>query len=187
MNRSNTRRRFVRGAVGAAIVGLAGCGSPGTGAEGTTAGGTTEAGTTEGGMTEEGTTEGGMTEEGTAEGGMTEGGDAEAEETPPAGVSEEQFVSGPVPPAYRTATSQAGEQRDPNNLQTKESVRYQEASDAESEELITPGPNCGNCAEFIPDENGDGFGACAKVEGYIAADNWCVLWESIEEAQAEGS
>ena len=172
MNRwKETRRRFVGGAVGAAVVGLAGCGgSPGTGVQDAAEEGTTEAETPGAEATEEPTTEEGTTE-------------AEAEEELPEGVSEEEFVSGPVPEEYRTAESQAGEQRDPDDLQSKESVRFQEASEAEEAGLITPGPNCGNCAEYIPDQNGDGFGACARVEGYIDPEDWCVLWESIEEAE----
>jgi len=195
-----TRRRFVSGAVGATVVGLAGCGgSPGTGVEDaaeteaeTTAADATEVETTEVETTEEPTTEAETaetetTEEGTAGAETTEAGGAEAEEELPEGVSEEEFVFGPVPEEYRTATSQADEQRDPENLQSKESVRFQEASEAEVAGLITTVPNCGNCAEYIPDVNGDGFGACARVEGYIDPEDWCVLWESIEEAEAEGS
>ena len=175
-----TRRRFVSGAVGASIVGLAGCGgSPGTGVE--------DAAETEAETTAAEPTEAEATEEPMAEAETTEAGGAEAEEELPEGVSEEEFVFGPVPEEYRTAESQAGEQRDPDNLQSKESVRFQEAADAEEAGLITPGPNCGNCAEYIPDQNGDGFGACARVEGYIDPEDWCVLWESIEEAEAEGS
>ena len=195
-----TRRRFVSGAVGATVVGLAGCGgSPGTGVEDAaeteaetaaadaTEVETTEVETTEEPATEAETAESETTEEGTAGAETTEAGGAEAEEELPEGVSEEEFVFGPVPEEYRTATSQADEQRDPENLQSKESVRFQEASEAEEAGLITPGPNCGNCAEYIPDVNGDGFGACARVEGYIDPEDWCVLWESIEEAEAEGS
>jgi len=112
-----------------------------------------------------------------------DGEDGHAEERPE-GVSAEAFVHGPVPDAYRTASSQAGEERDPENLQTQADVQFQEAAEAVEAGLAQEGNRCGNCAEFIPDQNGDGFGACAKVEGYIAADDWCVIWESIEEAQS---
>jgi hypothetical protein len=47
------------------------------------------------------------------------------------------------------------------------------------------GDDCGNCAEYLPDRNGDGFGACTKVEGYVDPADWCVLWESAEEHEAE--
>jgi hypothetical protein len=103
------------------------------------------------------------------------------EERPP-GVSMEEFVSGPVPEVYRTARSQAGERRDPENLRTKEAVRFAEADESE---FAGPDQDCGNCAEFISDKNGDGFGACAKVEGYVDAEDWCTIWESIEEHEAE--
>lgn len=116
-----------------------------------------------------------------ADGGSGEEG---AEELPE-GVSEEEFERGPVPEAYRTATSQAGEKRDPDALVSKEDVQFQEAPDAVEAGLAEEGQSCENCAEFIPDENGDGFGACAKVEGYIGPEDWCALWESIEEAQDE--
>ena len=106
----------------------------------------------------------------------------EPEEAPPPGVSMEEFVHGPVPEVYRTARSQAGERRDPENLRTKEAVRFAEADESE---YAGPGQNCGNCAEYIPDKNGDGFGACAKVEGYVDPEDWCTIWESIEEHEAE--
>jgi len=111
-------------------------------------------------------------------------GDAEDEEEElPEGVSEEEFETGPVPEEYRTATSQAGEERDPDSLVTKESVQFQEAADAVEAGLVEEGRDCGNCEEFIPDQNGDGFGACAKVEGYVGAEDWCTLWEAIEDEE----
>ncbi|AXG05055.1 hypothetical protein DU500_00670 [Haloplanus rubicundus] len=82
---------------------------------------------------------------------------------------------------YRTARSQAGERLNPDPLARKEDVSFQgteaavEAGAAESGE---------DCAESIPDRNGDGFGACAKVEGYVDPAGWCVLWESTEEHEA---
>ena len=129
-------------------------------------------------------TSGGM---GDGEGTDSEGVDGEGEaddhdEELPPGVSMEEFVHGPVPEVYRTALSQAGERRDPESLRTKESVRFAEADESE---FAGPDQDCGNCAEYIPDENGDGFGACAKVEGYVDAEDWCVLWESIEGHEAE--
>ncbi|WP_411967471.1 hypothetical protein [Haloferax sp. YSSS75] len=114
-----------------------------------------------------------------------ETGEDEHEEELPEGVSEEEFEHGPVPEQYRTALSQANEERDPDQLLTKEDVQFQEADDAFEAGLAVEGSNCGNCAEYIPDKNGDGFGACAKVEGYIDPGDWCVLWESIEEAKEE--
>ena len=109
--------------------------------------------------------------------------DAGHEEELPSGVSMEEFVRGPVPEVYRTALSQAGERRDPDDLRTKEAVRFAEADESE---FAGPGESCENCAEYIPDKNGDGFGACAKVEGYAGAEDWCTIWESIEDHEAEG-
>ncbi|KTG30636.1 hypothetical protein AUR66_06915 [Haloferax profundi] len=125
-------------------------------------------------------------EEAEAEAEQTAEGDGEDhEEELPEGVSEEEFERGPVPEAYRTALSQANEERDPDRLFTKEEVQFQEADDAVAAGFADEGSDCGNCAEYIPDKNGDGFGACAKVEGYIDPEDWCVVWESIEDAEAE--
>lgn len=99
----------------------------------------------------------------------------------PAGVSAEEFVIGPVPEPYRGATSQGNEQRDPQNLRYKASVNFMEASHAVEEGLTSEDNSCANCADFIPDQNGDGFGACAEVEGYVGSEDWCVIWEPLEE------
>jgi hypothetical protein len=53
--------------------------------------------------------------------------------------------------------------------------------DAIEEGIAPPGQSCGNCAEFIPDKNGDTWGACAKVEGFIAVEDWCAVWEHVSE------
>jgi hypothetical protein len=111
---------------------------------------------------------------------------AEADEALPEGVSAEEFENGPVPEPYREATSQAGEPRDPEALTTKDAAKFQEASDAVAAGLADPGQTYENCAEYIPDENGDGFGACATVEGYIGPEDWCALWETIEEHESGG-
>jgi hypothetical protein len=102
-------------------------------------------------------------------------GEGEAEEELPEGVSTEEFQRGPVPEAYRSARSQGGESRDPNQLVAKSAVTFGEAS-----EVGPGGETCENCHEFIPDKNGDGYGACTRVEGYIGAEDWCDLWESVE-------
>jgi hypothetical protein len=106
---------------------------------------------------------------------------AGAKEERPEGVSETEFVSGPVPAAYRDAESIGGEARDPEALTTKDAAKFQEASEAVEAGLAEPGQTCENCSEYIPDENGDGFGACAKVEGYVGPEDWCALWESLDE------
>lgn len=38
------------------------------------------------------------------------------------------------------------------------------------------GQYCGNCSLFVPDQNGDGFGACASVEGTIHPCDFCLLY-----------
>lgn len=35
---------------------------------------------------------------------------------------------------------------------------------------------CGNCSLYVPDQNGDGFGACLSVKGKIHPCDWCVLY-----------
>lgn len=35
---------------------------------------------------------------------------------------------------------------------------------------------CGTCAMFVPDENGDGYGACTMVEGTIHPCDFCILY-----------
>lgn len=35
---------------------------------------------------------------------------------------------------------------------------------------------CGNCSLYVPDQNGDGFGACLSVSGKIHPCDWCVLY-----------
>ena len=114
------------------------------------------------------------------EGGGGGGGGDDGDEELPEGVSEEVFEAGPVPEAYQTASSQGGETRDPEALVSKADAQFQEAEDAVEAGLAAEGNNCGNCADFIPDQNGDGFGACAEVEGYADEADWCALWEAYE-------
>jgi hypothetical protein len=97
----------------------------------------------------------------------------------PDGLTESELPTAQVPPAYRTASSQGGEGRDPDDLNTQEAVQLMESVEAIAEELGQPGQSCGNCAEFIPDKNEDGWGACAKVEGYVAVEDWCSIWEHV--------
>ncbi|WP_152042331.1 high-potential iron-sulfur protein [Salinigranum salinum] len=72
---------------------------------------------------------------------------------------------GPVPDEYATATAQDGTERSPDNVAEKSAVMYQ----SEPKE----GQQCTDCAFYIPDENGDGLGACAVVEGKIEPQAWC--------------
>jgi hypothetical protein len=99
----------------------------------------------------------------------------------PEGLTAEELATAEVPEAYRTATSQGGEARTPDDLFTQEQVQLTESVEAIAAERASPGQSCGNCSEFIPDTNGDTWGACAAVEGYIAVEDWCTVWESIDD------
>lgn len=99
----------------------------------------------------------------------------------PEGLTADELATAEVPEAYRTANSQGGEKRTPDDLFTHEDVSLMESVEAIAEGPASPGQSCGNCAEFIPDKNGDTWGACAKVEGYIAVEDWCTVWEHISE------
>lgn len=99
----------------------------------------------------------------------------------PEGMAEEDLPTAAVPEAYRTASSQAGEERDPDDLYTQEEVNLMESVEAIADGVAMPGQSCGNCAEFIPDQNGDTWGACAAVEGYVAVEDWCAVWEHVTE------
>ncbi|MFC3958384.1 high-potential iron-sulfur protein [Halovivax cerinus] len=100
----------------------------------------------------------------------------------PDGVSEDELATAEVPAAYQTASSQAGEERTPDELQSQDAGSLMESVDAIADGVARPGQSCGNCAEYIPDENGDTWGACAKVEGYVAVEDWCSIWEHVSEA-----
>ncbi|MFA9517918.1 high-potential iron-sulfur protein [Halopenitus sp. H-Gu1] len=99
----------------------------------------------------------------------------------PEGMSKEELATAEVPEEYRMASSQAGEERDPDDLQSQEDVNLMESVDAIEDGTAPPGQSCGNCAEFIPDKNGDTWGACAAVEGYVAVEDWCTVWEHVTE------
>jgi len=100
----------------------------------------------------------------------------------PDGMTEEELATAEVPQPYRTADSQGGEARDPDNLSPQSAVSLGESVEAIADGTTEAGQSCGNCAEYIPDKNGDGWGACAKVEGYIAVEDWCSIWEHVTEA-----
>lgn len=77
-----------------------------------------------------------------------------------------------VPEPYRTAKSQGGTRRNPGALSSKESVNYQtEPKD---------GKQCSGCQYFIPNEAGNGTGACAIVAGPIDPNGYCVSYVAYE-------
>ncbi|MFB6133840.1 MAG: hypothetical protein ABEJ55_02520 [Halanaeroarchaeum sp.] len=72
-----------------------------------------------------------------------------------------------VPDAEATATTLGGQTRPADPGQTRDGVGYQHVPNG--------GDYCGNCSVFVPDEDGDGFGACALVEGTIHRCDYCTL------------
>ncbi|MFB6121630.1 MAG: winged helix-turn-helix domain-containing protein [Halobacteriaceae archaeon] len=84
--------------------------------------------------------------------------------------------------SYRTAVSLGGETRATDSLVTKAEASFTEHEEATNQSAHRPGTACGNCSEFVPDKNGDGFGACVKVQGYIAVEDWCSLYEHVTDA-----
>lgn len=77
---------------------------------------------------------------------------------------------GTVPDAEATGVAFEGEERNPDAVQSKDSdaVNFQHTPNN--------GQYCGNCEEFVPDENGDEFGACLLVDGKIHHCDYCDLY-----------
>ncbi|MFB6196527.1 MAG: high-potential iron-sulfur protein [Haloplanus sp.] len=100
--------------------------------------------------------------------GCSGGGGGGATATPTATPTTTSGGDGGVPAAYETATSQAGVQRNPDSLSSKEAVNYQESP--------KNGQKCSGCQFYIPDKNGDGLGACAIVAGTIDPEGYCVSY-----------
>lgn len=99
------------------------------------------------------------------------GGGGEATPTPTEPPTEPEPDSGTgdgVPDEYATATAVGGNRRNPDGLSTKEAVQYQSEPSEDQQ--------CSNCFFYIPDQNGDGLGACAIVEGTIEPQGWCVSY-----------
>ncbi len=74
-----------------------------------------------------------------------------------------------VPDELAECEDLEGNERDPNDLEPKDEVAY--TTNPESYQL------CANCAYFCPSETSDTWGACSVVEGVIASQHWCALWE----------
>ena len=169
MNRSTrkSRRTVLQLAGSAVITGFAGCASNnGAGEQGAATTEATESGTdsdsggraTTGGPETTPETAAGTDRDDTA----TEGPDTKATN------SGTPALSGSVPDVYQTAASQAGSKRNPDALQSKSAVQYQTQP--------KNGQQCSGCMFYIPDENGDGLGACSVVEGYIQPTAWCASY-----------
>ena len=191
MDSERRRRAFLRLAGSAALAGLAGCiGGDGSGDSGDTAQTVTE------GTTPMTTGDGTRTTTADAEATTGTGTPTARTETTPAATDDETTtttstetatetsgeratttgapdLSGPVPSAYRTATSQGGTDRNPDSLQPKDAVEYQsQPKDSE---------RCSGCRFYLSDENGDGLGACSVVEGYIEPKAWCVSYSPYQD------
>ncbi|MDY6775071.1 MAG: high-potential iron-sulfur protein [Halobacteria archaeon] len=158
------RRDFLKAAGATSIAGLAGCtGGGGGGGSGGDTGGNGGGGSSGGSS---GST--GGNESGGSSGGSSGGGTSGL----PEGVSQKQFDTGPVPKSERTATSQGGTKRNPKVLQAKSAVGYQSHPSS--------GQQCNGCVQYIPDKNGDGYGACALVQGYINPTGYCSLYAAYQ-------
>ncbi len=157
------RRDFLKAAGATSIAGLAGCTGGGGGGNGGDTGG-------DGGGDMGGNESGGDT--GGDTGGDSGGNGGGGTTGLPEGVSQEQFDTGPVPDAYSTATSIGGTTRNPDTLQAKSGVSYQAEPSS--------GDQCNGCVQYIEDQNDDGYGACALVEGYIHPQGWCSLYAAYQ-------
>lgn len=73
-----------------------------------------------------------------------------------------------VPDAERTAQSLNGRERPENVMVEKADVGYSHTPDGDR--------YCGNCTLYVPDGDGDGFGACVTVAGKIHPCDHCNYW-----------
>jgi len=115
---------------------------------------------------------------GDGDGAAEDGGDgAEPTPTPTAGGGDltpnhdaPHPDDGSLPDAEATGTSLSGGTREPGNQSEKDnpSVGFQHVPNG--------GQNCGTCSLYVPDEDGDGYGACTAVAGKIHPCDWCLLY-----------
>lgn len=73
-----------------------------------------------------------------------------------------------VPDAEINAETLGGQARPDDPGQGKDQVGYEHVPSGEE--------NCGNCNLYVPDQDEDGFGACAVVNGKIHPCDFCNLW-----------
>ena len=74
----------------------------------------------------------------------------------------------PVPESERTAEALGGIQRDPDALQDPAALNYQSTPNN--------GQQCDGCQYYVPDQNGDGMGACTLIAGQIDPEGWCISY-----------
>lgn len=79
---------------------------------------------------------------------------------------------GTVPDAEMNAEAFNGQSRPDEPNQAKDSVQYEHSPNGDQ--------YCGNCQLFVPDQDGDGFGACTVVKGKIHHCDYCNLWSSYD-------
>ncbi|MFW6003538.1 MAG: hypothetical protein ACOCPT_03865 [Halanaeroarchaeum sp.] len=73
-----------------------------------------------------------------------------------------------VPDEEVNAQSLDGQSRPDEPDQSKDGVGY--AHEPSGDQY------CGNCSLYVPDQDGDGFGACVVVQGKIHPCDYCNLW-----------
>ena len=73
-----------------------------------------------------------------------------------------------VPESEMNAQSLGGTARPDEPTQAKDAVDY--------EHVPNDGEYCGNCTLFVPDQDGDGFGACVSVKGKVHHCDYCTLY-----------
>jgi hypothetical protein len=77
-----------------------------------------------------------------------------------------------VPEAERNATALNGLQRSSDPAENKSGIGFQHTPKGDQ--------YCGNCSQYVPDQTGDGFGACYLVDGKIHPCDYCILWVEYE-------
>lgn len=75
---------------------------------------------------------------------------------------------GQVPDSEVNAQSLGGQTRPDQPEYNKEAVSFSHTP--------TDGKYCGSCQLYVPDQNGDGFGACTEVKGKIHPCDECGRW-----------
>ena len=77
-----------------------------------------------------------------------------------------------VPDAEATGTSLGGETRPKDEMFEKRSTSFNHKPEE--------GEYCGMCQHYVPDEDGDGFGACTEVQGKIHPCDHCGRFDKYE-------
>ncbi|ERH07692.1 MAG: iron-sulfur protein, putative nitrous oxide reductase [Halonotius sp. J07HN4] len=78
-----------------------------------------------------------------------------------------------VPPSERTAEALNGIERNPDALQDPDALSYQPTPNN--------GQRCDGCQYYVPDQNGDGMGACTLISGQVDPEGWCFSYAVYDE------